>query len=275
MENLVPVLKWVGGKRQLMDSLIPLLPKKIGTYCEPFLGGGAMLFKLAPRVAIASDINAELMRVYKVIKEDVDALIKELEGYENTKSAYYAVRNIDRDATRYEELPDVTKASRVIFMNKTCYNGLYRVNSSGNFNAPYGFYPNPNIVNEVALRTLSAYLNSCDVTLRCQGYEKTLACLPEGSFAYLDPPYDPVSESANFTSYSRDKFSREDQVNLKLCCDRLHECGHKFMLSNSATNFIKELYAGYNITIVKANRYVNVDSSKRGKVDEVVVRNYE
>ena len=274
--NLVaPVLKWVGGKRQLLNTFQPLLPAKITTYCEPFVGGGALLFHLQPRTAYINDVNPELMRVYTVIKNDVDELINELMKFENTLEQFQTVRNWDRDEQYYATLSDVQKAARVLYLNKTCYNGLYRVNNAGEFNSPFGHYRNPNIVNAPVLRAVSAYFNSVDVHMSIMDYATVLSNIPKNTFVYLDPPYDPVSETSNFTGYIRGGFSRSEQIRLRECCDDLTARGIKFMLSNSATEFIMEQYSAYNITIVKAKRAVNSVASKRGDVDEVVVRNYE
>jgi len=270
-----PVLKWVGGKRQLLDILTPLMPSKITTYCEPFVGGGAMLFNLQPKTAYINDINQELIRVYKVIKNDVEALIVALEVFRNESGYFYSIRDWDRDKEKYAALPDLQKAARILYLNKTCYNGLFRVNNAGEFNSPFGNYRNPNIVNAPTLRAVSAYLNAAAVHLTCMDYAEVLKELPKSAFVYMDPPYDPVSDTSSFTGYARGGFSRDEQIRLRTCCDELHKRGLKFMLSNSATDFIKEQYAAYNITIVQAKRAINSDATKRGEVDEVVVRNYE
>jgi len=272
---VAPVLKWVGGKRQLLEALIPLLPNKITTYCEPFVGGGALLFDLQPKIAYVNDINDELIRVYNVIKNDVEALITALQDFKNEADYFYSVRDWDRNKTKYSSLSDIEKAARIIFLNKTCYNGLFRVNNAGEFNSPFGNYRNPNIVNAPTLRAVSSYFNTATVHLSLLDYKKILDTLPKGTFVYLDPPYDPVSDTANFTGYSRGGFSQMDQIALRSACDELNAKGIKFMLSNSATEFIKEQYDAYNITIVQAKRAINSDSTKRGEVDEVVVRNYE
>lgn len=272
---VAPVLKWVGGKRQLLEAFKPLLPNRITTYCEPFVGGGALLFHLQPNTAYINDINPDLIRVYNVIKNDVEALIVDLEKFENTPEYFYTVRDWDRDKEYYAALTDVKKAARVLYLNKTCYNGLYRVNNAGEFNSPFGNYRNPNIVNAPVLRAVSAYFNAADVRMTSTDYADTLKTLPKGAFVYFDPPYDPVSETASFTGYSKGGFSRAGQIRLREWCDYLTARGIKFMLSNSATDFIFEQYAAYNITIVQAKRAVNSVASKRGDVDEVVVRNYE
>ncbi|MCD7847770.1 MAG: DNA adenine methylase [Oscillospiraceae bacterium] len=272
---VAPVLKWVGGKRQLIDAFTPLLPDKITSYCEPFLGGGALLFHLQPDVAYINDINSDLMNVYSVIRNSVDELVEELKQYRNEPDYYYAVREWDRCPDKYDLLDNTQKAARFLYLNKTCYNGLYRVNNAGEFNSPFGFYKNPNIVNEPTLRAVSAYLNSAEITSSSVDFEEVLSYINKDTFVYLDPPYDPVSETSNFTGYSKGGFSRNDQIRLRKCCDELDRRGVRFMLSNSATPFIRDLYSAYNITVVSAKRVINSVASKRGDINELVVRNYE
>ncbi len=272
---VAPVLKWVGGKRQLIEIFSPLLPKKITSYCEPFVGGGALLFNLQPNIAYINDINADLICVYDVIKKSVDELIEELKNYKNESDFFYSVREWDRDMEKYQSLSDVEKAARILYLNKTCYNGLYRVNNAGQFNSPFGNYRNPNIVNAPVLRAVSAYFNAAEIHFSSLDYSEVLAVINKRTFVYLDPPYDPVSETSNFTGYSKGGFSKNEQIRLRQCCDELDKRGIKFMLSNSATPFIMEQYSNYNITVVKAKRVVNSVAGKRGDVDEVVVRNYE
>ena len=270
-----PVLKWVGGKRQLLPSIKPMLPKRITSYCEPFVGGGAVLFDLQPKRAIVNDINSDLILVYTVIRDNVEALIELLETYPNEEGFYYELRNIDREQEKYDKLSEIEKAARVIFLNKTCYNGLYRVNNAGEFNSPFGKYKNPNIVNAPVLRAVSAYFNSSEITFSTADFELVLEQVRRGTFVYLDPPYYPVSDTSSFTGYSKGGFSREQQIQLRECCDRLNARGVKFMLSNSATDFIREQYSNYHITIVQAKRAINSVASKRGDVDEVIITNYE
>ena len=271
---VIPVVKWVVGKRQLLDEITPLLPKRITSYCEPFLGGGAVLFSLQPSKAIINDINEDLMLVYEVIRDDVEGLIKSLEQYENTSEYFYKIRDIDRDKDFYYSMSKVARASRLIYLNKTCFNGLFRVNSSGEFNSPFGHYKNPNIVNEPVLRAVNKYFNANKIQIYNEDFEATLKRVNKGGFVYLDPPYDPVSDTANFTGYNKGGFNRKEQERLKECCDDLTRRGVNFMLSNSATAFIKELYQDYDITIVKAKRAINSNASKRGAVEEVLIRNY-
>lgn len=271
---VAPVLKWVGGKRQLLETFLELIPKKISSYCEPFLGGGALFFELQPKKAYVNDINEDLILVYKVIRDDVEKLISELANFKNDAEFFYSVRDWDRDKKKYDLLSDVQRAARIIFLNKTCYNGLYRVNNAGEFNSPFGSYRNPNIINAPVLLAVSKYLNSAQIQLTSIDYAEVLAEIPKKTFVYLDPPYDPISTTSNFTGYSKGGFNREDQIRLKECCDFLTENKIKFMLSNSKTEFILNLYSSYNITTVQAKRAINSVGSGRGNVEEIVVRNY-
>lgn len=270
-----PVLKWVGGKRQLMGEIEKVLPKSYTTYYEPFIGGGAVLFELQPNKAVISDVNSELINLYNIIKDDVELLIADLKKHENTQEYFYKIREMDRDRKVYENLSKVEKASRIVYLNKTCFNGLFRVNKAGEFNSPFGKYKNPNIVDEVTLRAVSKYFNKVDIKILNCDFEKSLKDIRKGAFVYLDPPYDPVSSSANFTGYDKGGFNRDEQIRLKNLCDKLDKKGVKFLLSNSATDFIKDLYKDYNIKIVKAKRAINSNGNARGEVDEVLVRNYE
>ncbi|KGO84426.1 modification methylase [Flavobacterium beibuense F44-8] len=273
---VAPFLKWVGGKRQLMPSIINLLPKNIKDldYIEPFIGGGAVLFHLQPKNAIVNDYNKELINVYEVIKSNLSELIDDLKKHENNADYFYKIRGLDRTED-FNTLSPIQRASRVIFLNKTCFNGLYRVNNAGEFNAPFGRYKNPNIVNEPTLKAVSKYLNSNNITLRSEDYADIINNASQNSFIYLDPPYHPLSESSNFTGYVQGGWDALDQIRLRENCDLLTKKGVKFLLSNSSAPLIKEQYAHYNITIVKANRAINSNGSNRGEVDEVLIRNYE
>lgn len=273
----VPVVKWVGGKRQIIDEIIKYVPDSFSTYYEPFLGGGAVLFELQPKKAFVNDINEELMNIYEVIKDNVDELIEGLKRHKikNDKAYFYEIRELDRDREQYNLLTPVERASRIIYLNKTCYNGLFRVNKSGEFNAPFGNYKNPNIVNETTLRAVSAYFNKAKIRFTCQDFEDALKWSRKGAFVYLDPPYDPVSETASFTGYDKGGFDRNEQIRLKKTCDKLNKKGIKFLLSNSATDFIMDLYQDYKIEIIQAKRAINSKADKRGNVDEVLVMNFE
>ncbi|MCG6187236.1 DNA adenine methylase [Maribellus maritimus] len=270
---ITPFLKWVGGKRQIIPTISKLIPKNLPNYYEPFIGGGALLFHLQPSKAVINDCNTELITVYEVIRDNVEELIEDLKKHKNEESYFYKIRAIDR-TDEYKDLSKIKKASRVIFLNKTCYNGLYRVNSSGEFNSPFGKYKNPKIVNEITLRAVSKYLNSNDINIFNQDFEEVLINIKEGSFVYFDPPYDPISKSSNFTGYSHNGFNEEEQIRLRNLCDKINHQGISFLLSNSATPFILELYKDYDITFVKANRSINSVANRRGEIDEVLIRNY-
>jgi len=271
-----PFLKWVGGKRQIMSSIVDLLPKNIKDlhYIEPFIGGGAVLFHLQPKNAVINDYNEELINVYRVIKENLTPLIEDLKKHENNADYFYRIRGLDRTED-FNNLTSIERASRVIYLNKTCFNGLYRVNNAGEFNAPFGRYKNPNIVNEPTLKAVSKYLNSNNIILNTGDYINTLNNITDKSFVYLDPPYHPVSLSSNFTGYVQGGWGYEDQIRLRQACDTLNSRGIKFLLSNSIAPLILDEYSNYNITIVKANRTINSNSTGRGEVDEVLIRNYE
>lgn len=273
--NITPILKWAGGKIQLLGEMTSLLPtEEFTAYCEPFLGGGAMLFFIQPGVAYINDINSGLMNVYNVIKYYPEALIAELNEYENTAEFYSRIRELDRDFERFAALSAVQQAARFIYLNKTCFNGLYRENRQGQFNVSYGKYKNPNFVNASGIRSMSQYFNAANVIFTSVDFSQVLNILPSETFVYLDPPYDPVSETANFTSYTRYGFTKEDHIRLRECCDALTAREIKFMLSNSDTHFICSLYAGYDITEVFAKRFINCSGNGRGAVKELIIRNY-
>lgn len=273
---VAPFVKWVGGKRQIMSSITKLLPKNIQDYkyIEPFIGGGAVLFHLQPKNGIINDFNEELINTYQVIKNNLEELIADLKTHENTADYFYEIRALDRE-DNFDELSKVKRASRVLYLNKTCYNGLYRVNNAGEFNAPFGRYKNPNIINEPTLKAVSNYLNSNNIEILSGDYSEALKLADENSFVYFDPPYHPISESSNFTGYVQGGFNIYDQAELRVACDELNKKGIKFLLSNSASPFILDQYKDYDINIVKAKRAINSNGSKRGDVDEVLIRNYE
>jgi len=269
-----PFLKWAGGKRQLLPEIRKYVPKKFNTYYEPFVGAGAVLFDIQPKKAVINDINLELINTYKVIKDNVDELIEDLKKHKNEKDYFYEIRDLDRKE-EFKELSLVERSSRIIYLNKTCFNGLFRVNSQGQFNVPFGKYKNPQIVNEIVLRAVHNYLNSNDVTILNEDFETVVANAKKGDFIYFDPPYDPVSDTSSFTGYSLDGFNKDDQIRLRDTFVELDKKGCKVLLSNSATDFIKDIYKDFHIEIVSASRNINSVASKRGKIDEVLVMNYE
>ena len=277
---IMPVVKWVGGKRQLIDEIKKYIPKQIDTYYEPFFGGGAVLFYLQPKKAVINDLNEDLVTTYKVIKEQHKELIDDLKKHTNSSEYFYNIRNVDLDNSNYSNYSDVEKASRLIYLNKTCFNGLFRVNSSGHFNTPFGNYKNPNIVNEPVIKAVHEYFSKNNILILCGDYAKAVENAKAGDFVYLDPPYDPISDSSSFTGYNAGGFGKEEQKRLRDLCSALDKKGIKFLLSNSATDYIKELYSKehfkkIHIEIVKAKRSVNSVGNKRGDVDEVLIRNYD
>lgn len=267
-----PILKWVGGKRQLLSEIMPLIPKNYSTYVEPFVGGAAVLFELQPKKAIINDYNNELINVYEVIRDYPEDLIEELKYHnENNNSDYfYKVRSMDREQ-EYKNLSKVKKAARIIYLNKTCYNGLYRVNSAGQFNSPYGKYVNPKIVDITTIRAVSKFFNQNKINICNSDYKDVLKGLRKGAFVYLDPPYMPISSSSSFTGYTEGGFSYTQQKELKEQCDKLKKKGIPFLQSNSDCIEIRELYSEYKILTVKAKRNINSRGNSRGEINEVLI----
>lgn len=276
-QNLIlqPVLKWAGGKRQLIPQLEKFFPKKFTTYYEPFIGGGAILFHLQPKHAVINDYNEDLINCYKCIKDNLEELIEKLKYYEtkNDSDSYYEIRAIDR-MDEYKNWNPVEKAARLIYLNRTCYNGLFRINSAGQFNSPFGFYKNPCICNEVVLRAMNKYFNENNIEFRTGDFFDACKDAPKNSFIYLDPPYDQYEEQVNFVGYTKNGFSRNDQIRLKDMCDILIEKGCYVMISNSNTEFIRNLYsdtAKYIIHTINARRNINSNAQDRGEIEEVLI----
>ena len=268
-----PIVKWAGGKSKLLTQLVPLLPPgvELRRHVEPFAGGAAVFFALRPARALLCDVNPALIATYEAVRDEVDGVIEQLErlSREHDERAYYHVRE---RYNRARKLSGAERAAIFIYLNKTCFNGLHRVNHKGEFNVPVGRYVNPRILNQDALRAASALLARCE--LRCTGFEALLAMARPGDFVYLDPPYEPVSETASFTAYAQNGFGRQDQLRLRDVLAALDRRGCRLMLSNSDVPFIRDLYRDYRIDFVAAARAINSDASKRGPVQEVVVRNY-
>lgn len=273
--NPHPFVKWAGGKRQLAKTIKSLIPNDYNTYIEPLIGGGAILFELLPKKAIINDYNEELMNAYNVIKNYPNKLITllQIHSYNNNEEYFYEIRSMDRSKD-YDSLSSIQKAARFIYLNKTCYNGLFRVNKSNQFNAPYGRYKNPNIADSENIIRCSNYFNLNDINILNGDYRETIKLAEEGDFIYLDPPYFPISKTSSFTSYTDVDFNTNDQIELKNQCDLLTKNKVKFLLSNSHHDFILDLYKDYEIIEVNANRSINSKGSKRGEVKEVLIRNY-
>ncbi len=265
-----PFLKWAGGKAQLIPQMEPFFPKDFRTYFEPFLGGGAVFFHLQPEKAMLSDSNPELVNTFTIVRDDPGGLMRALDEHlpQRTEEAYfYKVR-----ATDPSTLSSVERAARTIFLNKTCFNGLYRVNSDGNFNVPWGGYKNPTLYDRENLPATSALLRGKNIVLA--DYQKVCARVKIGDFVYLDPPYHPLSETSKFTSYTKEDFGNREQRKLAETYRRLDKRGVLVMLSNSATPLVKTLYDGFRIEALKAKRAINSKGTARGAIDELLVMNY-
>jgi len=267
-----PFIKWVGGKRQLLPEIKHYLPKQFNQYFEPFIGGGALFFELNTKHAVINDYNIELVNVYKTIKHDHIALIEDLKKHRNTEDYYYAIRGLDRDEQAFASLTGIERASRFIYLNKTGYNGLYRVNNKNQINVAFGGYEAPCILDE---NNIKACHHALQTTTILQGdFENIKGLIQKGDFVYLDPPYAPLTPTANFVSYTAQGFDQAMQERVKNLCDEIDKIGAYFMLSNSSADMILNLYRHYDIKMVLANRKINCASDKRGAVKEVLVTNY-
>jgi DNA adenine methylase len=273
-----PFVKWAGGKRQLIPEITKHLPKKFDSYFEPFLGGGALLFHLLSEnknlKGHVSDLNSDLVLSYVTIRDNLNGLLKSLQKhsenyFSNSKTYYYSIR---------ESAPktQVEKVSRLLFLNRTCFNGLYRVNSKGKFNVPLGRYSNPNIVQEDNLRTVNQFLNQNKIIIKCQDFSPTVEKVKKGDFVYFDPPYQPVSKTANFTSYTNSNFGLNDLKRLAKVSNQLAKRGVNVLLSNSSSKQVRDLFStkSWKIIKIEANRAINSDSCKRTGHSELLLKNY-
>lgn len=271
-----PFLKWAGGKRQLIPIIKDFLPIKYTQYYEPFVGAGAVLFSIQPKRAVINDTNSELINCYQVIKENPEELIKlcQEHKYCHSKEHYYRLRAKDR-SDDFKDLSAIERAARIIYLNKTCFNGLFRVNSSGQFNVPYGNYANPSIADPTVIKAVSTYLNQAQVRIIEGDFKKAVTPARKGAFIYFDPPYHPISDTSSFTGYSINGFGEKEQIRLRDTCNKLSDRGCNILLSNSACSFIKSLYndSRYKIVEVKANRAINAVGSKRGRISELLIYN--
>jgi DNA adenine methylase len=275
-----PYLKWAGGKRQLLSKIEKHLPKQLNKlrYYEPFIGAGAVFFDIQPKRAIINDYNSQLIMTYNAILRDIDGLIEALKIHRNNNSEeyFYEIRSQDRDAKKFEALTNTEKSARLIYLNKTCYNGLYRVNAQGLFNAPYGRYQNPAICDETVLRAIHHYLSDSanEIEILNGDFEIAVKTANHQSFVYFDPPYH-SPDNTNFTGYQADKFDEAEQIRLRNTFSELTQRDVKCLLSNADTDFVRELYADnrYEIISVLAKRAINSDGAGRGNVREVLIKN--
>lgn len=273
-----PFVKWVGGKRGLLSQIIPLIPKEFNNYFEPFVGGGAMFFELYSLGLLKNknvylfDINSELINAYNVVKNNPIELITSLKTFKekHSKEFYYEIRALDREKNFLKQ-SDIYRATRFIYLNKTCFNGLYRVNSKGYHNVPIGSYRNPNICDEEVIYSASEALQTA-IILNAS-YKDVLQYASKNDFVYFDPPYYPLTPTASFTAYNENTFLEKEQIELFEIFKELDKMSCKVMHSNSDTNFIKELYSEFSVGEIQANRFINSKSNGRGKISEILVRN--
>ncbi len=273
-----PFLKWVGGKRALVPEIIERMPKEFNHYFEPFIGGGALFFELKKRGMLKGkksylfDANFELINAYNTVKNNPHELISYLKEFEQQHSHdfYYKTRAMDREDS-FASLPDAVRSARFIYLNKTCFNGLYRVNSKGFYNVPMGRYKNPTICDESLIHSASQALQDTEVLH--VDFAKVLDFAKKGDFVYFDPPYYPLTTTSSFTSYNQEIFLEDEQKRLFNTFEKLAKKGLHVMLSNSDTEFIKELYKNHQIDFVEMNRFINSKSGGRGKISEVLIQN--
>lgn len=259
-----PLLKWAGGKTQLLGEILPKMPQKYGRFIEPFFGGGAVFFAARPYGGIIADSNPELVNLYRSVADDVEGIMEQLRTLQNTEEVFYAVRALD-----WTKLPSYQAAARTLFLNRTCYNGLYRVNKSGGFNVPFGRYKNPRIIDEEALKSASEILSQ--TTILCGDYKTVLKeNAQQGDFIFLDPPYLPVSEYADFKRYTKEQFYEEDHVELAAEVNRLHELGCHVILTNSNHPLVHEQYSKFSIEVVQTKRYISCHGASRTGEDVIV-----
>lgn len=273
--RLKPFTKWTGGKRQLLPVLTDYMPTDYNRYIEPFVGGGALLFEVAPKQAHINDFNVELMNCYQQIKASPEQLVQLLKEHQehNSKEYYLDIRSMDRD-DRLTQLTQVEQAARILYMLRVDFNGLYRVNSKNQFNVPYGNYKNPKIVDEPLIHAISHYLNVNEITMTTGDFETVALTAQSGDFVYFDPPYIPLTETSSFTSYTHEGFSYEDQVRLRNVMRTLNDRGVYVMLSNSSSPLAIELYQEFHVERLDVMRTNGASASSRRKVQEILVRNY-
>ncbi len=266
-----PILKWVGGKTRLLGELSKRMPTSYGRYFEPFVGGGALFFRSAPSRAVLGDYNADLINVYQCVASDVEKVARKLSAHKRNHCEEYYYKERERWNERGARQTNIDRAAQFLYMNKTCFNGLYRVNSKGKFNVPIGRYTNPSIYDLKSLRAASGVLQKAE--LRSGHYRDVVAGAKAGDFVYFDPPYHPITQTSNFTSYTAGSFSEEDQRELADVAGTLAHRGCAVILSNNDTPFIREIYKGWNIEQVLCGRSINSKASKRGAVTEVIISN--
>jgi DNA adenine methylase len=266
-----PFVKWVGGKTRLLGELVARAPSMYGRYFEPFVGGGALFFRLAPRAAVLSDLNADLIATYQAVRDEVELVVRYAARHKTLHSEEYYYQVRERWNVARKSLSASARAAMFMYMNKTCYNGLWRVNRRGEFNVPVGRYANPSILDAESLRAASFALQHAE--LSAQPFDRVLDEAEAGDFVYFDPPYDPVSATSDFTSYTSESFGVADQHRLADVYRKLSDRGVAVMLSNSDTPLVRKLYTGFRIDRVMCSRAINSKAEARGAVAEVIVTN--
>lgn len=273
-----PFVKWAGGKTQLLDKLVSLMPKEYNHYFEPFIGGGALLFHVAPKDFTINDFNSELVQSYKCFSnlDDTEKLIERLRFHQENHSEehYYEVRSMDKDPD-FLSLPIYERAARMIYLNKSCFNGLYRVNSKGFFNVPSGKKKSVVCYEEKNIQDIVEFFKKSKFEILNGDFEKAVTNAKKGDFVYFDPPYDTWEDKDSFTSYAKNPFGKDEQRRLADCFKSLSDKGVFVMLSNHNTEFIRELYKDFSIHVVEAKRMINSKADGRGSVEEVIITNYE
>lgn len=276
MKDIKPFVKWAGGKTRIIQEIQNRLPNYFNSYYEPFVGGGSVLLNIKPNKGVINDYNFQLINVYLVIKNNVDELIKELKKHEtlNSKEHFYDVRQWDRDG-RLEKKSLIEQAARIIYLNKTDFNGLYRVNSKNQFNVSYANYKNPNIVNETTLRAVSSYLQTANIQILTGDFKKAILNVRKDDFVYFDPPYVPMTQdSKTFTEYTSLGFGEAQQIELRDIFKELSSRRAYVMLSNNDTPFVRKMYQDFNIYSVKCVRTINNKYTKNKQFNEVIITNY-
>lgn len=272
-----PFVKWAGGKTQLLDEIIALMPKNYNRYFEPFVGGGALFFKVAPKDSVINDFNSELICAYRSLanKDEYDKIIEQLDYYQNNHSEeqYYKVRSMDREP-EFNKLASSKRAARMIYLNKSCFNGLYRVNAKGYFNVPSGKKEHVHCYDKNLLKEIAEYMQSINCEILNEDFQKAVEEAKKGDFVYFDPPYDTWEDKDSFTSYAKNPFGKDEQTRLANVFKELSRKGVYVMLSNHNTSFIRELYKDFHIHVVNARRNINANGSGRGNVEEVLITNY-
>lgn len=273
-----PFVKWAGGKAQLLDKLVALMPKEYNHYFEPFIGGGALLFHVVPKEFTINDFNSELVQAYRCFSNpsDTEKLIERLKFHQENHSEehYYEVRSMDKSPD-FLSLPIYERAARMIYLNKACFNGLYRVNSKGFFNVPSGKKKSVVCYEEKNIQKITDFFGESKSKILNGDFEKAVADAKKGDFVYFDPPYDTWENKDSFTSYAKNPFGKDEQRRLADCFKYLSDKGVYAMLSNHNTDSIRELYKGFNIHVVEAKRMINSKADGRRNVEEVIITNYE